>query len=182
MSTQKIISDIIEREGGDRFTDHPSDKGGPTRWGITEKVARARGYGGDMRDLPRAFAVAVYSFDYIEAPGFSKVLALSQMIGEEMIDSGVNMGVSHPGPWLQRILNVLNQQAQAFPDLKVDGVLGPATLGALKTVLKLRGVDGELVILRALNCMQGARYVEITEAREKNEDFFFGWMRTRVVV
>lgn len=182
MSVQKIIDDAIEREGGSKFTDHPSDRGGPTRWGITEKVARARGYAGDMRDLPRNFAVAVYTHDYINTPGFDKVLAVSQMIGEEMIDTGINMGVGHPGPWLQRILNVLNQQARAFPDLVVDGDIGPTTIGALRTVLKLRGADGEVVILRALNCLQGARYVDLTEARAKNEDFFFGWMRTRVVV
>ncbi len=182
MSIQKIIDDAIEREGGAKFTDHASDMGGPTRWGITEKVARARGYGGDMRDLPRGFAVAVYTHDYINAPSFNKVAAMSQMIGEELIDTGINMGPRIPGPWLQRILNVLNQQAKAFPDLVVDGNLGPATLNALQAILKLRGVDGELVILRALNCMQGARYLELTEARAKNEDFFFGWMLNRVVV
>jgi lysozyme family protein len=182
MSVQKIIDDAIEREGGAKFTDHPSDKGGPTRWGITENVARAHGYAGDMRDLPRGFAVAVYTNTYINEPGFSKVLAVSHMIGEELIDTGINIGPGIPGPWLQRILNVLNQQAKAFPDLVVDGAIGPATVKALQSVLAQRGADGELVILRALNCMQGARYVDLTEAREKNEDFFFGWMRTRVVV
>jgi lysozyme family protein len=174
----KIIDDIIAREGD--YNDHPADKGGPTRWGITEKVARARGYAGDMRALPRDFAVAVYTHDYINAPGFNKVLSVSPVIGEELIDTGVNMGVSVPGPWLQRILNGLNQQAKTFPDLVVDGEIGPATIAALRSVLDQRGYSGQVVIARALNCLQGARYLELTEKRPQNEAFFYGWMLNRV--
>ena len=36
-----LIDKIIILEGG--FTDHPADRGGPTRWGITEAVARSHG-------------------------------------------------------------------------------------------------------------------------------------------
>lgn len=174
----KLIDDLIDREGG--YVDNPHDKGGPTCWGITESVARKHGYKGRIQDMPRAFAVRVYTRDYIEAPGFGRVLAISNAIGEEMIDTGVNMGVSIPGPWLQRILNALNQQAKHFPDLVVDGQIGPSTESALRTVLRHRGKDGETIIMRALNCLQGARYLEITEAREKNETFFAGWMLNRV--
>lgn len=180
MNAIAIINGVVDREGD--FSDQPADKGGPTRWGITEKVARASGYAGDMRALPRDFAVAIYTRKYVNEPGFNKVLAVSPAIAEEMIDTGINMGTSHPGAWLQRILNVLNQQARTFPDLVVDGAIGPATISALRTVLKLRGADGEKVILRALNCLQGARYLEITEARPANETFYYGWMLNRVAV
>lgn len=182
MSIQTIIDAAIEREGGSKYTNNPSDKGGPTRWGITEKVARAHGYIGDMRDLPRAVAVAIYTHDYVNAPGFHKVIAVSPIIGEELVDTAINMGPGLPGPWLQRCLNVLNQQARTFPDLVVDGDLGQASIAALRTILATRGKDGELVIMRMLNSMQGARYIELTEARAKNEDFLFGWFLTRVVM
>ena len=46
-----LLEALIEREGG--YVYHPADKGGPTRFGITQDVARAQGYHGDMRDLPR---------------------------------------------------------------------------------------------------------------------------------
>jgi lysozyme family protein len=133
-----------------------------------------------MKALPRDFAVAVYTHDYINKPGFGGVLIVSKIIGEEMIDTGVNMGVSLPGPWLQRILNALNQEARTFPDLVVDGQLGPATIAAMRSVLDQRGYSGEIVIARALNCLQGARYLEITEKRAANEAFFYGWMLNRV--
>lgn len=180
MNKDQLIAAVIDREGD--YSNNPADKGGPTRWGITEAVARRSGFAGDMRALPRDFAVAVYMRQYIGAPGFDRVLAVSGAIGEEMIDTGINMGVSLPGAWLQRILNALNQQARTFPDLVVDGDLGPATISALRTVLKLRGIDGEKVIVRALNCLQGARYLDITEGRPANEEFLFGWMLNRVAV
>lgn len=176
----KLIDELIEREGG--YVDNPADKGGKTCWGITEAVARKAGYKGDMRELPRGFAEAIYMQDYVIKPGFHRVLDVSWKIGEELVDTGVNMGQALPGPWLQRILNALNQQARTFPDLVVDGQIGPATISALRTVLAKRGAAGEKVIVRALNCLQGARYLEITEARDKNETFFYGWMLNRVEV
>lgn len=174
----KIIDDLIAREGG--YTNNAADLGGPTAFGITEAVARANGYTGLMRDFKRDMAVAIYTRQYVNAPGFNLVLAVSPTIAEEMIDTGVNCGPGLPGPWLQRILNALNQGARTFPDLVVDGQIGPATIAALRSVLGQRGVDGEVVIARALNCLQGNRYLEITEKRQTNEAFFYGWMLNRV--
>jgi len=77
---------------------------------------------------------------------------------------------------------VLNQRGRTFPNLVVDGQIGPATIDALQTILKQRGADGEKVIARLLNCLQGVRYMEITEAREKNEDFLYGWVLNRVAL
>lgn len=176
----KIIDDLIAREGG--YSDNPADKGGKTMYGITEAVARASGYAGDMRSLPRDFAVAVYTRRYINEPGFAPIIAMHAGVAEELIDTAVNMGAAVPGPWLQRLLNALNQRGTAWPDLAVDGKVGPATLAALAALLKKRGELGVTVLLRGLNALQAVRYLEITEAREANEDFFFGWMANRMEV
>lgn len=178
MSIQKIIEGVLEREKG--YSNNPNDTGGETMWGITIATARRHGYTGLMRDLTRDRAAAIYLSEYVTAPGFMRIVALNAAIGEELVDSGVNCGTSRPGPWLQRTLNLLNRQAKLFPDLVVDGKLGPATQAALLHVLRHRGADGEKVILRTLNCLQGAHYMEITERRAANEEFFFGWMLHRV--
>lgn len=178
MSIQAIIEGIVAREGG--YVDNPKDKGGPTCWGITEPVARKHGYAGAMEDLPRDLAAKIYFEDYVRAPGFYRIAVTSLAIAEELVDSGVNCGTGHPGKWLQRILNLLNREAKTFPDLVVDGVLGPATQAALLYVLRARGRDGETVIVNTLNCLQGAYYVDITEKRAANEEFFFGWVLNRV--
>lgn len=180
MSIQAIIEGVVEREGG--FVDNPHDRGGPTCWGITEATARRNGYAGPMRDLPRDLAVKIYFQEYVVDPGFLQIAAISTAIAAELVDTGVNCGPGRPGPWLQRTLNLLNRQGKLFPDLDVDGKLGPATRAALQYVLRNRGADGEKVILRALNCLQGAYYIEITERRAANEEFFVGWMLNRVEV
>ncbi|HDX5780373.1 TPA: hypothetical protein R6Q21_003883, partial [Acinetobacter baumannii] len=64
----------------------------------------------------------------------------------------------------------------------VDGIYGPATLNALKTYLAKRGKDGEKVLVRVLNIMQGQRYIEICERNPSQEQFFYGWIANRVVI
>ena len=51
-----MIAQVIAREGD--YSDHPADRGGATRFGITEAVARADGYAGPMRRLPLGRAEA----------------------------------------------------------------------------------------------------------------------------
>ena len=51
LDVDALIDGLIEREGG--YVSHPADTGGPTCFGITEAVARAHGYAGSMRQLPR---------------------------------------------------------------------------------------------------------------------------------
>jgi lysozyme family protein len=52
---------------------HPADRGGPTRFGITEAVARAHGYAGPMALLPREEAAAIYRRLYWLRPRFDQV-------------------------------------------------------------------------------------------------------------
>lgn len=177
-SIEQMIDELIGREG--RYSNNPADAGGETMWGITIAVARKYGYAGPMCFLPREKAIEIYRQRYFVEPGFDQVYALSQSVAEELFDTGVNMGTSVPGPWLQRLLNVLNQEGKTYQDIAVDGKIGPATIKALRAYLNARGTAGEKVLLRGLNCLQGARYLEITENRQANESFFYGWLLNRV--
>lgn len=172
------IHRIIEIEGG--YNNDPRDSGGETNFGITVAVARANGYAGDMRDLPYSLAFMIYEAKYWTAIRASDMLDLSEPVTVEVLDTGVNMGVRRSSRLLQRGLNVLNLRGALFDDLVVDGWIGNATLGALKEYLRHRPSNGELVLLRILNALQGAKYVELAERREKDEDFVFGWFLMRV--
>lgn len=181
MSTaESIITGILKREGG--YVNHSKDLGGPTNFGITQRTARVYSFKGDMRDLDENLARRIYYNMYYVAPGFDDVAVFSRQIAAELMDTGVNMGVAVAVTFLQRTLNVLNRSERDYPDLEPDGLVGPQTLGALKEFLDLRGKAGEVVMLRALNCLQGARYIEIAEHRMDNEAFVFGWLQHRVSV
>jgi lysozyme family protein len=180
MNVKQVIDGIIATEGG--FVDNKDDRGGATKYGITEKVARAAGYTGAMQDLPRELAYNIYLNDYWVAPGFAKVAELSEAIANELCDTGVNCGVGAAKPMLQRALNLFNKQGTAYIDITVDGSIGPGTMRALATFLATRGSEGERVLLKTLNVLQAARYIEITEARPQNETFIYGWMLNRVEI
>ena len=51
---------------------------------------------------------------------------------------------------------------------------------ALNHFLTLRGKQGEEVLIKALNCSQGAYYLDITEKNKGNEEFIYGWMKARI--
>lgn len=178
MTIDKQIDDVIRREGG--YSNHPADRGGPTNWGITEQVARAYGFLGDMRMLPRSAAVAIYRSRYWTGPKFDQVAALCPAIGDELFDTGINMGVAAAGRFLQRALNVLNRGAKDYPDIGTDGAVGPMTLAALKGFMTKRGAEGGDVLRKTLDGLQCARYVEIAENNPTQEAFLYGWVANRV--
>lgn len=183
MSVEQIITDVVLREGA-AYTDRPTDSGGPTKYGITLRTLSAyRGRpvtAADVQVLTEAEARAIYRKRYITDPGFGAVLEVSPAIGEELIDTGVNCGVARAAEFLQRSLNALNRNGRDFPDVRVDGDAGPATIAALRAYLQRRGAQGERVLLRALNSLQGAFYIELAERRPKDEDYVYGWLANRV--
>lgn len=177
----ELSKDIIGKEGA--YVNNKDDLGGETIWGIIEATARKNGYTGPMRDMPRSTALAIYKSEYYIKPGFDRVAAISPRIAAELFDTGVNMGQSTGIRWLQRGLNALNQKGVAYPDINVDGIIGrqgTATLNALRAFLRIRGGTGVEVMMKVLNGLQVARYIEIMEAREANETFGFGWLDKRV--
>lgn len=181
MSTiEQILDHVVAVEGG--YVNNPDDKGGATNWGITERVARANGFTGDMRLMTRQHALDIYRREYVAKPGFDKIHVLNNKIAAELIDTGINCGTSVACIFLQRCLNALNAKASLYPDIKVDGDIGPGTIGAFKMYLAKHGARAEKLMLRALNCLQGARYIEISEGRGANETFLAGWLMNRVEV
>ncbi|HAV5510577.1 TPA: hypothetical protein MW699_003241 [Acinetobacter baumannii] len=181
MNIEQYLDELIKREGG--YVNNPADRGGATKYGITQAVARENGYKGNMKDLPLDVAKAIYRKNYWTLPRFDQVNTISSAVAEELLDTGVNCGINFAKPLLQRALNLLNNQGKAgYADLKVDGVYGSNTLGALKTYLAKRGKEGEKVLVRVLNIMQGQRYIEICERNPSQEQFFYGWIANRVVI
>jgi lysozyme family protein len=182
-SIQDIINGIIQVEGG--YTNNPNDAGGPTNFGITLKTLQAYQPGAtidDVKNMQKSKAYSIYEDVYYTKSGISKITPLSFNIAAKILDISVNMGTGVGIKFLQQVLNAFNNNEQYYKDLVVDGGLGPVTLGALSTYLKVRGTLGEAVLLKAVNCLQGARYIELSQQYKNNETFVYGWIANRITL
>jgi lysozyme family protein len=169
---------VILDEGG--WSDRKTDPGGKTMWGVTEAVAREHGYTGEMRDLPLETAKAIAKKAYWDVLNLDAVGEISPDIAGKLFNAGYNCGVGVVGRFLQRALNAFNMRGAHYGDVGVDGAVGNGTVGALKAYIAKRGRQGDLVMLRALNCLQGARYIELGEKNSALEDYEFGWFAQRI--
>jgi lysozyme family protein len=164
---------------GRDYSNDPRDKGGETRFGITEAVARKWGYKGEMRALPQTLAEKIARLEFWEGPGFHRVALVSPAIAYELFEQNYNMRYGFAGQSLQRLLNGLNYEHE-FDDLDVDGRIGAKTIDALKRFIAKRGAYGETVLLGLLNGLQAAEYLRLAEANDSQRTFLYGWAnRTR---
>lgn len=180
----EVLAALIQREGG--FVNHPDDRGGATKYGVTLKTLRewrrdqsltAR----DVEDLQIGEAMQIYRAEYWFGPGFHKVEAISTKIAEELLDTGVNMGPGTAVKFLQRALSAFNNKGAYYDDLRADGVLGTKTLNALTSFLFHRKQDGEKVLLFTLDALQTEGYIKLAESDDRQESFAFGQILHRAV-
>lgn len=175
---KQIIDEIITREGG--YVNDPSDSGGETNFGITIATARANGYTGPMRNMPRSVAFNIYAAAYWDKLNLDKIEQLSAVVAEELADTAVNLGSGRAAEFFQRSLNALNNGGSLYPDIKVDSSIGPRTIAAFTKFMTRPDGKASVIMLRALNSLQGAFYIGLAERREKDEKFLAGWLLNRV--
>jgi len=97
-----------------------------------------------------------------------------QAIANELFDTGVNQGVHTAIEYLQKGLNVLNRNQKNYPDIVVDGVFGNNTLSALKSYL---AINNNSFLLKVMNILQGAHYIEKMTESPLQERNAFGWLK-----
>lgn len=115
MNFDQAFDRLLGNEGGYAF--NAADPGGETMWGVTARVARASGYVGDMKALPRATAAAIYKARYWDTICAEQ---LPEVLRFEVFDAAANSGVQQAVRWIQRASGVTD-----------DGILGAMTLAAV---------------------------------------------------
>lgn len=178
---ETIINEVIRIEGG--YVNNPNDRGGETKYGITKAVADSArsqwakyGYDGNMRNLPKEFAFALYDALYWKKNKCDQLAAFHPLLAFHVFDLAVNGGSGLIGKQLQRVLNNLNRGAKDYRDIAVDGAIGEATLDALLAYRRRNGERGITNLVSILVMEQGAFYNRITEQRPANEVFTNGWV------
>jgi lysozyme family protein len=92
---------VFVNEGG--YANNPKDPGGATRYGITERTARAHGYKGSMRELPKSTAAAIYTTSFWDTASY-KCSQLAAGVDLAVLDFGVNSGPARAGKALKAAL------------------------------------------------------------------------------
>ncbi|WP_296526853.1 glycosyl hydrolase 108 family protein [Rhodoplanes sp.] len=121
-SYDAALARVLAHEGG--YTNHPSDPGGPTNFGITifdaRKHWKPNATAADVKAMPLAVAKGIYRRRYWDAQRCDELPA---GVDYAVFDYGVNSGIGRSGKVLRRLL-----------DLPADtGVVGDAVIAAART-------------------------------------------------
>jgi len=146
------VAKTLIREGGARFTDTPDDRGGATKYGISQRAYPNV----DVRNLSEDQAKAIYRRDYWDRVAGDAVE--SQAAAETIFDTAVNMGTTTATKLVQMTLG-----------LDVDGTFGPETARAVNAA-------DEKAFLAEFTLAKVARYAAICNKDRSQSKFLLGWI------
>jgi lysozyme family protein len=148
----QAIQKTLIHEGG--YVNNPNDKGGPTKYGITQ----ADMPGVNMQTISQIEAIAYYRAHYWKDL-YSQIN--SQLVAEKLFDMGVLMGV---GTAVKLLQTTLKSTIMIVP----DGVFGPQTLTDVNQV-------GD-ALLQSYRNMLLHHAVNIAGNAPNDSEFLHGWM------
>jgi lysozyme family protein len=101
----RSLARVLKHEGG--YTNHPSDPGGPTNFGITihdyRRYIKANGTAADVRNMQLADAAKIYRARYWHALRCDELPA---GLDYAVFDYGVNSGIGRAAKVMQRLLGI----------------------------------------------------------------------------
>lgn len=157
----KALQHVLGMEGG--YSDHPADRGGKTRYGVTEAVARKHGYTGSMAAFPLELAKRIYRKDYwnpFDLDDFPHAIAAYLF----------DMSINHGGGGMTRIA----QRAASYrAEIAVDGRWGPQTRATLISLATKYPAN----LLGALKVERGRFFLSLVERNPSQGAFLWGWLK-----
>jgi lysozyme family protein len=116
LSYEVALARLLRDEGG--YTDHPSDPGGPTNFGITladaQRYWKGNATADDVRALPQSIARKIYRERYWNAMRCDELPA---GVDYAVFDYGVNSGIGRAGKVLRRVLNLPDRSSVVSDDV-----------------------------------------------------------------
>ena len=149
----KAIDKTLAHEGGAKFTDDPTDRGGATKYGISQRAYPNV----DIRNLTEQQARDIYKRDYWDRIRADEMT--SQAIAENIFDTAVNMGV-----------RTASRLAQVALDIEpADGIIGSQSL---KTI----NAADESSFIANYTIAKIARYTYICNRNKSQKKYLLGWI------
>ena len=147
------IVKTLAKEGGAKFTDVPNDKGGATKYGISQAAYPNV----DIRNLTEQQARDIYKRDYWDRVRGDDLT--SQVIAENIFDTAVNMGVRTASRLVQTMLEIQT----------ADGIIGSASLGVINQ-------QNEKQFMAYFALVKIGYYASICNKDRTQSKFLLGWI------
>ena len=181
---EEAFARTMSKEGGYNFD--RIDPGGETYmgssrvywpgwegWGIIDNY----GEKGNIPEVVRIDLVPLV-FDFYRTNFWGrmqgeKVAGISSEVAFELFDPAVNLDLPDAVKFLQVALNMQRLATRSFPELAVDGLLGPNTLTALERYLATQPGNPGRNEKILLNCMNGEQY--LCYKGNPRHPYFRGW-------
>ncbi len=182
---ERIFARTLTHEGG--YSDHPQDRGGETRYGITNNTLKAfqdayipQNQADSLNDnteltahslaqvqianLSQTQARHIYRVMYYQQP---KIYLLTSAVQPIVFDMAVNHGPSQSIKILQQVMNLTG-----IANIAQDGVLGPITARACDNIYQQMGH----YFINALCDERIAFYQRIVARHPSQQVFLRGWI------
>ena len=164
---ETILRDVLAREGWPAYSNHPTDRGGPTKGGITirtlESWRQRRCTRAELKRLPEDEALRILFRRYVEVQGIYRIR--NAKLQEQVIDNAVLSGPVLAVKDLQRTVGV-----------KADGIIGNITLSAIDTASKESEMGAE-ELSRQVAITRALRLTDFVQHHPEQLVFLEGWLR-----
>jgi len=159
-NVKAVLEEIFVREGWPKFTEHPDDRGGPTKGGITLRTLESwRGHRCTIQELKRLNkkeALKILEKRYVECNGIDKLK--DTPLKSQVIDDAV---LSGPFIAVQDLQNAVGAAD--------DGIIGPKTLKAVEEY-------GHEKASRHLAVVRSLRLARFVKRHPDQLVFLVGWL------
>ncbi len=146
------VTKTLKNEGGAKITEDPNDRGGLTKFGISQRAFPDV----DIRALTEAKARGLYKSNYWDKVQGDAIA--NQAIAENLFDTAVNMGAVTTTRLVQMAL-----------EISVDGAFGSNTLKAINSA------NAEL-FLANFTLAKVARYAHLCNRDKTQNKYLLGWI------
>ena len=147
------IVKTLAKEGGSRFTNVSGDKGGATKYGISQAAYPTL----DIPNLTEQQARDIYKRDYWDRVRGDDIK--SDLIAENIFDTAVNMGTRTASRLVQVTLGIS----------PADGIIGSESLGVINQ-------QNAETFITNFTLAKIARYAKICMDDRTQSKFLLGWI------
>ena len=158
---QNVLNEILVREGWPTYTEHPNDRGGPTKGGITlqtlESWRRRKCSRQELNRLKKEEALHILNKRYVECNGIHRLK--NTPLKFQVIDNAVLSG-----PYLS-VIDLLRTVGSSD-----DGIIGPQTLESIDKY-------GDESASRHLAVERSLRLARFVKSHPDQLIFLVGWLR-----